>query len=137
MTEPKHVTAGDQYADLVRALASDAQLTELIPDAHTEPSFRAFLSNVLRKMDALRPWPEPPFRPMPVSEWKNFAEARPIARVDLSWVRVQERVHQTFYVPEGTDLEVLLLRMASGAEVAFVAPGPKSRNVDEIGRAHV
>jgi hypothetical protein len=69
---------------------------------------------------------------MPLSEWKNFAEARPIARIGLNWVRVQGRVHQTFYVPEGTDLEVLLLRLASGAEVAFVAPGPRGRNVDVL-----
>jgi hypothetical protein len=27
VTEPKHVTADEQYADLVRALSSDAQLT--------------------------------------------------------------------------------------------------------------
>jgi hypothetical protein len=51
------LTQQQEYDALAQALRSDAQLTELIPDRHTEEAYRDFLHRLLARLDEARPWP--------------------------------------------------------------------------------
>jgi hypothetical protein len=50
-------TQQQKYDALADALRSDAQLTRLIPDRHTEEAYRDFLRRLLARLDEARPWP--------------------------------------------------------------------------------
>jgi hypothetical protein len=115
------LTPEQEYAALAEALRSGEPLTGDIPQPHSEEAVRDFLARLLNRLDTLRPWPEPPFRPLPISEWERFGGARPIARVHVWYIQAQERLRNGFdQVDTGRD--VLLLRLSSGAEVALVTP---------------
>ncbi len=135
VTKPDYDAPEEQYADLAYAVESGTELTRLISDTYSESDFREFLANVLRHLDDLRPWPELPFRPLRISEWDRFVDARPLARINMRWVRVEERVHQVFRQPsEGSVKRVVLRRMASGAELALVAESGGGDHVDVLAR---
>lgn len=51
------LTQQQEYDALAEALRSDAQLTKLIPEPHTENAYRDFLRRVLARLDQARPWP--------------------------------------------------------------------------------
>lgn len=53
------LTQQQEYDALAEALRSDAQLTEFIPEAHTEEAYRDFLRRLLARLDEARPWPDP------------------------------------------------------------------------------
>ncbi|HEY0539520.1 MAG TPA: hypothetical protein VGD53_14175 [Actinoallomurus sp.] len=115
------LTPKEEYAALVEALRSGEPLTGDIPQPHSEEAVRDFLARLVNRMDALRPWPDLPFRQLNISEWDRFGSARPIARVHVWYIQVQERLRKGFdHVDTGRD--VLLLRLSSGAEVALVTP---------------
>lgn len=115
------LTPQQEYDALVEALRSNEPLTGDIPQPHSESTVGAFLAGVANRMDALRPWREPPFAQLNVSEWERFAAARPIARVQVWFIQAQERLRKGFdRLGDGRD--VLLLRLASGAEVALATP---------------
>ena len=124
-------TRDEQYEMLVAALRSRTPLTGHIPlyFPHDEEDVRGFLTRVVCRLDALRPWPELPFLRLDVARWQTFTDARPIARIHLRYVKVQERLHAIFDgVEDGR--EVVLLRLKSGAEVALVTPwGDESDDV--------
>jgi hypothetical protein len=129
-------TRDEQYEMLVTALRSSTQLTGHIPlyFPHDEQDVRDFLARVVCRLDALRPWPELPFLRLDVAQWQTFADARPIARIHLRYVKVQERLHAIFDGVEDGH-EVVLLRLKSGAEVALVTPwGGESDDVAVLQR---
>lgn len=115
------LTPEQEYDALVAALRSDEPLTGDIPQPHSEAAVGGFLAGVANRMDGLRPWPEPPFIQLNISEWDRFASARPIARVHVWYIQAQERLRRGFDQVE-TGRDVLLLRLPSGAEVALVTP---------------
>jgi hypothetical protein len=118
------LTQQQEYDALADALRSDAQLTELIPDRHTEETYRDFLRRLLARLDEARPWPELPFQMLGVSHWVNFTGARAVARIGLSVKQIQERLHRNMarLTVAGTERRVLMLRLRSGDEVALVTP---------------
>jgi hypothetical protein len=118
------LTRQQEYDALAEALRSDAQLTEFIPDRHTEEAYRDFLRRLLARLDAARPWPELPFQELSMSHWADFAEATAAARIGLSVKNIHERLHRfpARLTVAGTEREVLMLRLRSGDEVALVTP---------------
>jgi len=116
----RDLTPEQEYADLAEALRSSAQLTELMPGRHSEERYRDFLRRLLARLDAMRPWAEPPFRPLDMSHWDGFAGAQPMARLSADYLKVQELLHRAF--TRAGDQEVLMLQLRSGDEVALVNP---------------
>jgi hypothetical protein len=128
LTEPLFdLTATENYESIVDALRTEAKLTELIPAPHGEREFRDFLLRLVKRLDALRPWPELPYQRLDVrldaALWDGFSQARPIAALRLDSLAVERRLHRMFqHVAEGDrGLLVLVLRLASGEELALVA----------------
>ena len=62
------LTAEQQLMALSTAAESGNGLTNLIPEAHSEDEFRKFLGMVVDQMDALRPWPEPPYTELNITQ---------------------------------------------------------------------
>jgi hypothetical protein len=116
------LTPKQEYEALAEALQSEAQLTELIPDKHSEDAYRAFLHRLLARLDEARPWPELPFQEMSMSRWESFASARPVARISLSWKEMQERLHRGLAKVDDTGRRILMLRLRPGDEIALVTP---------------
>jgi hypothetical protein len=125
----KYLTAEEEYAAIAEALRSDAMLTELVPESHGEQEYRDFLRRVLSSLDAQRPWPELPFRPVDVSQWHDFDDARLVARIKLSVIAVERQLHRAFRHTDAVRNRVLGLRLRSGTEIVLAddwwAPGSK------------
>jgi hypothetical protein len=125
----QYLTAEEEYAAIAEALGTDARLTELDPGPHGEQEYRDFLRRVLSSLDALRPWPELPFRPVDVSQWHDFDGASLVARIKLSVLGVERQLHRAFRHAYVVPNRVLGLRLNSGTEVVLVdkwwAPGSK------------
>ncbi|MBA9001812.1 hypothetical protein [Thermomonospora cellulosilytica] len=117
------LTPAQEHALLVNALRSDERLTERF-SKHSEEAVRDFLGRVVARMEAMRPWPTPPYQALPPERWADFADARPIGRIGTWYVDVQTRLRKVFWgLPDderGTS--VLMLRLCSGEEVALVGP---------------
>jgi hypothetical protein len=116
--------AGPQvYRDaLAQGLASGAPLTGDLPDGPDEAAARDFLTRLLHRLDALRPWPEPPYLRQPIEQWPTFDHGRAIARVGESLMNVQDRIRERFEpLPVGDGaLAGMILRLASGETVALL-----------------
>ncbi len=134
IAEPLYDLPTVEIRDAVSAaLDSDEQLTQLIPEAHGEAEFRAFLRRVVERLDALRPWPEPAYRRLPAETWRELAGAPVVAHVPLSHVKLQERLRKLFQpVADGAVRRpVLVLRLAAGDVVAFAgSTQPAGTGVD-------
>ena len=136
---PWALTQQQEYDALADALRSDAQLTEFIPEPHTEEAYRDFLRRLLARLDETRPWPELPFQVLDTPHWENFAGARAAARIGLSVKKLQERLHRIMVklTINGSDRNVLMLRLRSGDEVALVTPWwPGSTDTAVLKRGH-
>lgn len=127
------LTQQEEYDALAEALRSDADLTSDIPTPHTDAQYRDFLKRVVDRLDAARPWPELPYQELDPETWPAFAGTQPIARIDRSSPYVEGLFHRSFSgLPSDEDegRAGLIVRLKSGAEVAFVVPWwPDSRNV--------
>lgn len=117
-----YLTVEEEFAALQGALREGGSLAELTPPSHSEAAVREFLSAVLSKLEAQRPWPEPAARRLHPSEVRNFPST-PIARVGLPYAYLGMRLGEVFWpADEAGSRQVLVLRLASGAELALVAP---------------
>ncbi|MFC7344561.1 hypothetical protein [Saccharopolyspora griseoalba] len=114
-------TAEQQYAALARAAETGTDLTQLVADAHTEADFRTFMSAVVAQMDALRPWPEPPFERVPLERWEDFPSPEVIGRVKRLPMKVQTALQVSLRKLQDTEQLCVTLRLKSGALVALVA----------------
>ncbi|MFE2585441.1 hypothetical protein [Streptomyces sp. NPDC059378] len=115
------LTAEEQYAGIEAELAAEAWERDLSWQPHDEPSVRDFLRRLLERLDALRPWQEPPFRSLGVGRWEEFKYGTLLAHVRLGSL-AQDQIHVRI-VPGGEHgLRGLVLRLRSGDEVALVAP---------------
>jgi hypothetical protein len=125
----RYLTTEEEYAAIAEALRTDADLSERIPSPHGEQEYRDFLRRLLNCLDALRPWPELPFRPVDVSGWHDFNDARLTARIKLSVIGVERQLGRAFRHTDGVQNRILGLRLNSGTEVVLVdkwwAPGSK------------
>lgn len=116
-----NLTPEQEYAAILAGLRSGEPVTGDIPQPHDERAVREFLGKVVRRLDALRPWPELPFLRIAPERWPEFGGARPIARVRVPILDLQARFRAVFHrLDDGHD--ILLLRLRSGAEVALITP---------------
>jgi hypothetical protein len=117
-----YLTAAEEFSALEEAIAVGTRFSEAIPTPHSDEAIRTFLGSVLTKMDELRPWPELARRRVPPSEWRKFASI-PVARIGMSYPHAGMLIGEVFQ-PSGErdDQKVLVLRLKSGAELAFVGP---------------
>ena len=124
-------TEEQQYDALREAVESGTDLTQLIPEPHSEQDFRQFLVLLIEELDALRPWPEPAFRALDVSRWDELGELTVIARLPVVVPRVEAKISTVFWKLDDLGKRAAVLRLtSSGAVVAFVAGWwPDSRNV--------
>lgn len=115
------LTAEGQYAELSTAAESGSDLTALIPDAHSEEEFRNFLSLLVDQMDALRPWPEPPYAEVNISQWGELTDPVLIARFPKSTPKAEEKIGTVFWRLEDIGKRAAVLQLKSGTVVALVA----------------
>nr|WTB34935.1 hypothetical protein OG781_40580 [Streptomyces sp. NBC_00830] len=117
------LTTEEQYAGIEAALAVDAWKKDLSWQPHDEPSVRNFLRRLLERLDALRPWQEPPFRSLGLGRWEEFKHGALLAHVRL-YSPAQDQMHASLRTVPGDEhrLRGLVLRLRSGDEVALVAP---------------
>ncbi|MFF4486917.1 hypothetical protein ACFY0F_10545 [Streptomyces sp. NPDC001544] len=113
----------EQYQTLVRAVESGADLASPIAEQHSGEDLRVFLRRVLARMDALRPWSPPPYLRLDGHRFtEEFSGARTIARMAVDRTHIGARIGWWDTVQhDGGEWDVLLLRLASGDEVALVA----------------
>ncbi|MFE3445568.1 hypothetical protein ACFXNW_21265 [Nocardia sp. NPDC059180] len=116
------VSPEEGYQALVEGLDSTDLLTASIPTEHGEAEFRWFLAAVLGRLDAMRPWPEPPFQCLPDSRFEEFANASAIGVSNRPVWRIEQVLGQQFQRRNDSQQAFLLLRLHSGAEVGFIAP---------------
>lgn len=129
----------DEYRAIAEALASNARLTEAIPEPHGEDEFRSFLRRLLTRMDEMRPWQPPPHRPLSDSRWAEYRDARVVGRIRMRYVDAQGRIKYVLRsVQEGNQKSrVIILLLRSGDEVALAAPWwPESQDVAVLTRDH-
>ncbi|MFE0510551.1 hypothetical protein [Streptomyces sp. NPDC058964] len=117
------LTAEDQYAGIEAALAAKAWAQDLSWQPHDEPSIRIFLRRLLGRLDALRPWQEPPFRSLGLDRWQEYRHGTLLAYVRLD-SPAQDRLHARLRTVPGDEdrLRAVVLRLRSRDEVALVAP---------------
>jgi hypothetical protein len=113
----------EQYAGIAAALAADHWRADLSWQPHDEASVRNFLRRLLARLDALRPWQEPPFRALGTDRRPEYTRGTLLAHVRLS-SPAQDRLHARLRTVPGDEhgLRGLVLRLRSGDEVALVAP---------------
>ncbi|GAA1558218.1 hypothetical protein GCM10009678_46520 [Actinomadura kijaniata] len=140
LTEPLlDLSPEQEYALLSDALASGGRLTDpetSIPQPHSEEEIRAFLGDVLRRMDEARPWPVPPFRSVPPWPPEQIAAAARIGRVPMSEFDVTDRIRRSFQrrTLDGRERSTLTLALSSGTEVTLITPWRRSGDVTVLVR---
>jgi hypothetical protein len=119
------------YQAIQEALSSGEPLDNLrqLPQ-FDEAQIAGFLRALAKRLDALRPWPEPRFVRLDASTWATFSDAVPIARLDASILRIRNIVRGVFE-PAGDDQPgryVLMLKLDTGETVGLLgSPGPKEK----------
>lgn len=114
------LTAEQQLTALSTAAESGNGLTNLIPEAHSEDDFRTFLWLVIDQMEKLRPWPEPPYTEVNITQWSDFTEPVLIARFPKSTPKAERKLGTIFWRLEDIGKRAAVLQLTSSAMVAFV-----------------
>jgi len=112
------------YRAAIDAALADPVLLgeEAVPQPHAEPVVREFLGKLATALDERQPWAAPRYVMLDVSQWETFGQARAIARIDWSAVRVGNFLRSMFRgVPVGErSLPVLVFRIGSGETLALI-----------------
>lgn len=110
------------------ALGSSEQLSTLHETKHSETELRDFLARVQQALEARRPWPEPSLVALSAARWPDFSHARAIGRINATAMGVSQRLRERFSrVSSGEQtLNVLLIRLATGEELALLAPAHRT-----------
>ncbi|WP_345496829.1 hypothetical protein [Nocardia callitridis] len=118
LTEPIDIlTPDEEYSALASGLANNSPLPSLVPMHHSSHELREFLSEVVARMDEMRPWEEPGYLLLPESLLTEFQGSEPVARITLSTREIESRVRRIFHRRGFGNF--LLLRMKSGAIVGM------------------
>ena len=115
------LTAEQQITALRTAAESGSGLTNLIPEAHSEEDFRAFLWLVIDQMETLRPWPEPPYTELNTTQWSDFTDPVLIARFPKSTPKAEGKLGTIFWRLEDIGKRAAVLQLKSGTVIALVA----------------
>ena len=117
------LTVEEQYAGIEAVLAAPAWEDDLSWQPHGEAAVRDFLRRLLQRLDALRPWREPPYRSLALERWEEYRTGRLLAHVRL-YAPPQDPLFSRLRPVPGDEhrLRAALLRLRSGDEVALVAP---------------
>jgi hypothetical protein len=118
------------YKAAVDALQSGEDIR--LDDSQDEGAVRDLLTRLLVVLDERRPWPEPPFRALPVEEWRAVEAAPKIGQIPVRPVEVQGRLYRSFahYESGGQELRVLVLRLRSGQILGLRVASLSQPNVD-------
>ncbi|WP_194825878.1 hypothetical protein [Nocardia sp. XZ_19_231] len=115
------MTAEEEYSILCTGLRNHSPLPTVVEMKQSPRELFQFLSRVVERMDALRPWAHPEYVRLP-SEWLSaFEHTQPIARIALSSNNVSARLARGFF-PTDSDDSFLLLRLRSGAVIGLFSP---------------
>jgi hypothetical protein len=106
---------------MVAALRSGRPLAEFGQD---EDAVRDALAGIVRRLDARRPWPPPPYVEQDVQRWRELRTVPVVGRIALSVSEV-EAAFALYAEPAepGDRTWVLVVRMLSGREVALREAG--------------
>lgn len=117
------------YQAAIDALESGESIR--LDDSQDENAVRDLLSRLLRTLDDRRPWPEPPFRSLPIDAWQTLRDAPVIGRLPAYPLDVQARLYRSFELCESSSEQsrVIVLRLRSGQEIGLHATSLSKRNV--------
>jgi hypothetical protein len=126
------LTVEEQYAGIEAVLAAPAWDEDLSWQPHDETAVRDFLRRLLERLNALRPWQEPPYRSIGLDRWEEYRRGVLLAHVRL-YAPPQDPMFSRLRSVPGDEhaLRATVLRLRSGDEVALVAP-PLSDESDAV-----
>jgi hypothetical protein len=119
VTKPLPSPVHDYYDAATRALTSSQPVAD---DARSDRIVRNVLVRLLRELDARRPWAEPPYRVLDSGEFSELATAPTIGRIPMSRLNVGDHLNGIFEPAAGTHVNLLVLHLRSGEQVALLAP---------------
>ncbi|MGW6724371.1 hypothetical protein ACWF9G_00575 [Nocardia sp. NPDC055029] len=117
----RNLTPPQEYDAIARGVLFNEPFPTPIPTRHTDKELRNFLSKVVRRMDAVRPWPELAATSVPDSELPRFLSISPAARIEITVDEFQSRLSRVFsHHPKGGTY--LLLGLRTDALLGLFAP---------------
>jgi hypothetical protein len=118
------------YEAAVEALQSGEEIR--LDDTQDEDAVRDLLARMLRMLDERRPWPEPPFRTLPVEGWQGLERAPKIGHITIRPMDLEGRLYRSFerYESGGQELRILVLRLRTGQIVGLRIASLRQPNVD-------
>ncbi|HEX6682846.1 MAG TPA: hypothetical protein VF062_08625 [Candidatus Limnocylindrales bacterium] len=101
--------------------AANMDLSNLISSEHSADDLRHFFQRLHDRLDKARPWPEPAYAVVPLTEWDS-ARQQAIARIELTTMQVTSRLRKSFLsLPHGDGtIPALILRLRDGREVGLL-----------------
>ncbi|MGK5551205.1 hypothetical protein ACSNOI_06280 [Actinomadura kijaniata] len=128
-------TAQETYKLIGRALKSEEPLNDpTLHQRHPEHVSRDFLLRLRQRMDDLRPWPELPYLKVQTWPYSRIKRARPVARIPLDYLLVQERLLRSFdhmYMNSRKHM-ILCLSLPSGSQVALVTCREEGEHDEDV-----
>lgn len=109
----------DYHQAVIEGLRSGENLR--FDDSQSEAAVRDLLERLIPALDERKPWPEPRYRSLPVEEWLTLKDAPVLGRIPMHVMAVQAHLHRIFSerVPDGPDVQVLVLRLRTGQKVGL------------------
>jgi hypothetical protein len=119
----------DFYRAAVAALASGEEVYDFGSKSGEyrceEGAAREALTGIVRRLDALRPWPPPPFVLLDAERWEELGGAPVIGRVTKPVEDVALAFHLSNWVGRDAGRVALGVRMLSGRPVALCDVGDR------------
>ncbi|MEQ4204339.1 hypothetical protein [Actinopolymorpha sp. B9G3] len=108
------------YDAVCDALTSGERLArEANEDEHV---MRDYLTRLRDTLADKRPWPDPAYRVLDPTSWKDHSAGRPIARIALLKRKVSAKLNGFFETVPGEKRGVMLVRLKTGDTFALQAP---------------